>query len=109
MLPMAVQKPRPPLLKLTAPVLEQLHAGYEYYRRMDALKFLAEKALSLAVLETLGMVVAGNTAHCRKQLEPYRDAGVDHLLCAIGAGGVPTETARESMYTIGEKIRDYFK
>lgn len=92
------------LLRLTAPVLEKLHAGYEYYKKMGTLKFLAEKTLSLAVLETLGMVVAGDPAHCRQRLETYRDAGVDRLMCAISAGGLPTEAARESMRTLHAQV-----
>ncbi len=92
------------LLKHTAPVLERLHAGYEYYKKMGTLKFLVEKTLNLAVLETLGMVIAGDPAHCRKKLETYRDAGVDHLLCAISAGGIPTEAAQESMRTLAERV-----
>lgn len=96
------------LLKLTAPVLENLHAGYEYYQEMGPLRFLAEKTLSLAVLEALGMVVAGNPEHCRKKLEAYREAGVDHLICAISAGGVPTEAVRESMHTLAQHVIPYF-
>ena len=96
------------LLKLTAPVLEHLHAGYEYYQKMGTLRFLAEKTLSLAVLEALGMVVAGNPAHCRRKLETYREAGVDHLLCAISAGGVPTEAVRESMRTLAKHVMPSF-
>lgn len=92
------------LLKQTAPVLEKLHAGYEYYKKMGTLKFLAEKTLSLAVLETLGMVVVGDPAHCRKQLETYRHAGVDRLLCASSAGGLPTEAARESMHALHTQV-----
>ncbi|MHB8622722.1 MAG: LLM class flavin-dependent oxidoreductase [Sulfuricaulis sp.] len=96
------------LLQLTAPVLETLHAGYEYYQKMGTLRFLAEKTLSLAVLESLGLVVAGNPAHCRKKLEAYRAAGVDHLLCAISAGGVPTDMVQESMRTLAKHVMPYF-
>lgn len=96
------------LLKQTAPVLERLHAGYEYYKKMGTLKFLAEKTLNLAVLESLGMVVVGDPAHCRKKLETYRDAGVDHLLCAISAGGLPTEAAQASMRTLADHVIPHF-
>jgi alkanesulfonate monooxygenase SsuD/methylene tetrahydromethanopterin reductase-like flavin-dependent oxidoreductase (luciferase family) len=92
------------LLKQTAPVLEQLHAGYEYYRRLGSLKFLLEKTVNLTVLETLGMVVAGDPAHCRQKLETYRDAGVDHLLCAIGAGGSDSALVRDSMHALGQHV-----
>ena len=96
------------LLKQTAPVLERLHAGYEYYKKMGTLKFLAEKTLNLAVLESLGMVVAGDPAHCRNKLETYRDAGVDHLLCAVSAGGLPTEAAQACMRTLADQVMPHF-
>jgi alkanesulfonate monooxygenase SsuD/methylene tetrahydromethanopterin reductase-like flavin-dependent oxidoreductase (luciferase family) len=96
------------LLKQTAPVLKQLHAGYEYYKKMGSLKFLMEKTLNLTVLETLGMVVAGDPTHCRQQLETYRDAGVDHLLCAISAGGIPSEAAQASMRILADHVVPHF-
>lgn len=96
------------LLRQTAPVLERLHAGYEYYRRVGALKFLAQKVLSLTALETAGMVVVGDPEHCRRQLQTYRDAGVDRLLLAISAGGTSSETVRECLRLVGKKIIPHF-
>lgn len=96
------------LLKQTAPVLKRLHAGYEYYKKMGSLKFLTEKTLNLAALETQGMVVAGDPAHCRQKLETYRDAGVDHLLCAISTGGIPSEAAQASMRILADHVIPHF-
>jgi len=96
------------LLKQTAPVLERLHAGYEYYRRVGALKFLAQNVLSLTALETAGMVVIGDPEHCRRKLETYRDAGVDRLLLAVSAGGTSSEIVRECLRLVGEKIILHF-
>lgn len=97
------------LLRRTAPVLENLHASYEYYRRFGGLKFLLEKAANLAMLETAGMVVAGDPDHCIRKIEQYRAAGVDHLLCAIGAGGSPSPVVIESMHTINKYIIPHFQ
>ncbi len=97
------------LLKQTAPVLERLHAGYEYYKKMGTLKFLVEKTLNLSVLESLGMVVAGDPAHCRKKLEACRDAGVNHLLCAISASGHPTGAAQVCMRTLADQVIPHFE
>ena len=96
------------LLKQTAPVLERLHAGYEYYRRIGALKFLAQKVLSLTALETAGMVVVGDPEHCRRQLQTYRAAGVDRLLLAVSAGGTSSEVVRECLRLVGDKIIPHF-
>lgn len=96
------------LLKHTAPLLKQLHADHEYYKKAGSLKSLLEKTLNLATLETLGMVVAGDPAHCRRQLETWRDAGVDHLLCAISAGGIPSEAAQASMRILADQVIPHF-
>jgi len=96
------------LLRQTAPVLERLHAGYEYYRRAGVLKFLAQKVLSLTALEAAGMVVVGDPEHCRRQLQTYRDAGVDRLLLAVSAGGAPSDVVRECLQLVGEKIIPHF-
>lgn len=92
------------LLEQTAPVLAQLHAGYEYYRKLGSLKLLLEKAINLTALEGLGMVVAGDPDHCARKLERYARAGVDHLLCAVGAGGSPREVVMESLRTLGRHV-----
>jgi len=97
------------LLRRTAPVLEKLHAGYEYYRRVGGLKYLLEKTVNLTVLETAGMVVAGDPDHCIGKLEQYRAAGVDHLLCAIGAGGSPSDAVIESIRTVDKYIIPHFQ
>lgn len=97
------------LLKQTAPVLEKLHAGYEYYRRLGTLRFLLEKTLNLAALEAAGMVVAGDPRHCLERFEAYRAAGVDHLLLAVGAGGAPSAVVRESLRTLGEHVLPHFR
>lgn len=97
------------LLKQTAPLLERLHAGYEYYRRLGTLRRLLEKTLSLAALEAAGMAVAGDPWHCLERLKRYHAAGVDHLLLAVGAGGAPSEVVRESLRTLGEHVIPYFK
>ena len=88
------------LLQRTAPVLEKLHASYEYYRRVGSFRALLPATINLTVLETLGMAVAGDPDHCRQKLETYRDAGVDRLLCAIGAGGCASADTRAVMQTL---------
>lgn len=97
------------LLKTTAPVLQQLHAGYEYYRKFGSLKLLLEKTINLTVLESLNMVVAGDPQHCIERIETYRAAGVDHLLCAVGAGGSASADVIESLHTLGRQVLPHFR
>ena len=92
------------LLGQTRPVLEKLYASYEYYRKVGHLRGLIDKAVGLAALETLGMAIVGDPEHCARKLRAFQAAGVDHVLCAIGAGTVPTELVRESMQTIAAHV-----
>ncbi|QKT02904.1 LLM class flavin-dependent oxidoreductase [Ectothiorhodospiraceae bacterium 2226] len=92
------------LLGQTYPVLEQLYESYEYYRKMGHLRSLLGKAVNLTVLETLGMAVVGDPAHCRKRFEALARAGVDHVLCAVGAGALPTEVVQESMAVLASEV-----
>jgi alkanesulfonate monooxygenase SsuD/methylene tetrahydromethanopterin reductase-like flavin-dependent oxidoreductase (luciferase family) len=50
------------------------------------------------------MTVAGSPAECIERLARYRDAGVTHLLCAIGAGAVESAVVRESMACLAEEV-----
>lgn len=96
------------LLAQTAPVLKQLHAGYEYYRRLGTVTPLLSAAINLTVLETAGMVVAGDPAHCRERLARYAEAGVDRLLLAIGAGGSPSAVVQECLRTLHAEVFPHF-
>jgi alkanesulfonate monooxygenase SsuD/methylene tetrahydromethanopterin reductase-like flavin-dependent oxidoreductase (luciferase family) len=96
------------LLRQTRPVLERLYASYEYYRKMGSLAGLIDKSLSLATLEKLGMVIVGDPSHCVKRLRALENAGVDHVLCAIGAGVLATEQVRASMHVLAEQVMPHF-
>jgi alkanesulfonate monooxygenase SsuD/methylene tetrahydromethanopterin reductase-like flavin-dependent oxidoreductase (luciferase family) len=61
------------------------------------------------VLEKLGMVVVGDPDHCLRRFQALKDAGVNHVLCAIGAGVVPTREVRESMRIVAERILPHFQ
>ncbi len=96
------------LLEVTRPVLEQLYEGYDEYRRYGKLTGLFEKLLDLRTLEWAGMVIVGDPAHCIKRLQQLADAGVDHVLLAVGAGVMPDEVIRESMQLLAEKVMPAF-
>lgn len=96
------------LLRLTGPILSELQNGYEYYRKFGALAPLLRGGVNLPVLERLGMVVAGDPEHCRKRLQVYADAGVDHLLCAVGAGASPTADNRRALALLGDQVLPAF-
>ncbi|HKK13584.1 MAG TPA: LLM class flavin-dependent oxidoreductase [Gammaproteobacteria bacterium] len=96
------------LFAQTLPVLEKLYESYEYYRRLGRLRGLLDKAVNLTVLESLGMVIVGDPEHCSERLQALADAGVDHVLCAIGAGALPTAQVRASMEVLARHVMPRF-
>ncbi|HUW98508.1 MAG TPA: LLM class flavin-dependent oxidoreductase [Acidiferrobacter sp.] len=97
------------LLRLTTPLLTELQSGYEYYRKYGSLARILKGAINLPILERLGMVVAGDARHCRDRIAAYQDAGVDHLLCAIGAGASSTELTQRSLKVLSEQVLPTFR
>jgi alkanesulfonate monooxygenase SsuD/methylene tetrahydromethanopterin reductase-like flavin-dependent oxidoreductase (luciferase family) len=92
------------LLRVTAPVLERLVPGYEELREIGRFRRLARFGAHPRLLDLAGLTVAGTPAECLARIRRYRDAGVTHLLCAIGAGVLPTEIVRESLACIAEHV-----
>lgn len=96
------------LLGQTRPILEKLYASYEYYRKVGRLAGLVDKAINLSVLEALGMVIVGDPAHCIRKLRSLQEAGVDHVLCAVGAGVLPSEAVQRSMHVLARDVMPAF-
>ena len=93
------------LLRLTAPVLEKGGEAYRYYREeLGTLRSLTGGTPSLEALEAAGMVVAGDPEHAIEQLRGLADHGIDHVLCALQAGGVPHADVMRSIELFGEQV-----
>lgn len=93
------------LLRLTAPVLERGGESYRYYREeLGTLRALTGGAPSLEALEAAGMVVAGSPEHAIEQLRRLASHGIDHVLCALQAGGVPHAEVMRSIELFGERV-----
>ena len=93
------------LLRLTAPVLEKGGEAYRYYREeLGTLRALTGGTPSLEGLEAAGMVVAGDAEHAIEQLRGLASHGIDHVLCAVQAGGVPHADVLRSIELFGEEV-----
>lgn len=92
------------LYKTVLPVLERLYPSYEQLRELGHFRHLFKLGINLTLLKTFGMAVVGSPEECIEQLAKYREAGVTHLLCSVGAGALPTEWVRESMQVIAEEV-----
>lgn len=92
------------LFATTLPVLEKLYPSYEHFHDLGRFRSLIKLGINLKLLETFGMAVVGTPAECIEKLQKYREAGVTNLLCAVGAGALPTEAIQESMHCIAADV-----
>ncbi len=92
------------LLRTTAPVLERLIPSYEHFRDLGRFRSLLRFGGHPKLLELAGMTVVGTPAECLARLARYRDAGVTHLLLAVGAGAIPSAAVRESLECIAAEV-----
>jgi alkanesulfonate monooxygenase SsuD/methylene tetrahydromethanopterin reductase-like flavin-dependent oxidoreductase (luciferase family) len=92
------------LWRQTLPVLERLYPGYTHYRELGRFRHLLGLGVNMGLLESFGMVVAGDPETCDKAFRRFEKAGVTDLLCALGAGALPTETVRESMSCLARSV-----
>jgi alkanesulfonate monooxygenase SsuD/methylene tetrahydromethanopterin reductase-like flavin-dependent oxidoreductase (luciferase family) len=93
------------LLRLTARVLERSGEGYSYYREeLATLRELTGGAPSLAALDDAGMVIAGTPEYAIERFQKLADTGIDHVLCAVQAGGMPHAEALRTIELLGERV-----
>ena len=96
------------LYRTTLPVLEKLYPGYERFRELGRFRALVKLGINYTLLDTFGLVVAGDPDECERKLRAFVAAGVTHLLLAVGAGAVPTAVARESLACLATHVLPRF-
>jgi alkanesulfonate monooxygenase SsuD/methylene tetrahydromethanopterin reductase-like flavin-dependent oxidoreductase (luciferase family) len=92
------------LLRVTTPVLENLLPSYEQFHDLGRFRRLLRFGARPRLLDLAGLSVVGTPAECIARLERYGKAGVTHVLCAVGAGALPTEIIRESLECIAAEV-----
>jgi alkanesulfonate monooxygenase SsuD/methylene tetrahydromethanopterin reductase-like flavin-dependent oxidoreductase (luciferase family) len=93
------------LLGLTAHVLERGGDSYRYYREeLATLRELTGGAPSLEALDAAGMVIAGSPEYAIERFQRLANTGIDHVLCAVQAGGVPHADALRTIELLGERV-----
>ena len=93
------------LLQLTARVLERGGESYRYYREeLAILRELTAGAPSLEALDAAGMVIAGTPEDAIERFQKLAATGIDHVLCAVQAGGVPHADALRTIELLGERV-----
>ena len=96
------------LLRITRPVLETLYPSYEHFRRLERFRRLVALGPRPGLLAAAGMTIVGDPGQCIARIRKLERAGVTHLLCAIGAGAVPTEIVHESLECIAADVMPAF-
>ena len=96
------------LLRITAPVLENLFPSYEQFHDLGRFRRLLKFGARPLLLDLAGLSVVGTPTECIARIERYHRAGVTHLLCAVGAGALPTEIVRESLECIAAEVMPAF-
>jgi alkanesulfonate monooxygenase SsuD/methylene tetrahydromethanopterin reductase-like flavin-dependent oxidoreductase (luciferase family) len=92
------------LLDLIEPALKSMPQNYAYYRRLARLQAVLRPLLSLTLLERMGMVIVGDPETCVAGLDRLRRAGVDRVLCAVGAGALPSAVVQRSLAVMAERV-----
>ena len=92
------------IMEVTKPLLAKRLAGYEHYRKLGWAAPLLDKALSLPVLETLGLAAVGDTDHVARKLAKLRDSGLDRVSLVIGGGDLEAAETVRSVQLLAEKV-----
>ena len=93
------------LLRLTGPALERGGESYRYYREeLATLRALTGGTPSLDALDAAGMVIAGSPEYAIERFQKLANTGLDHVLCAVAAGGVPHADVIRTIELMGERV-----
>jgi alkanesulfonate monooxygenase SsuD/methylene tetrahydromethanopterin reductase-like flavin-dependent oxidoreductase (luciferase family) len=93
------------LLRLTGRVLERGGESYRYYRQeLATLRELTGGTPSLEALDAAGMVIAGTPEYAIERFQKLANTGLDHVLCAVQAGGVAHADALRTIELLGERV-----
>jgi alkanesulfonate monooxygenase SsuD/methylene tetrahydromethanopterin reductase-like flavin-dependent oxidoreductase (luciferase family) len=96
------------LYRVVLPVLERHYPSYGHFRELGRFRHLLRLGVDLGLLERFGMVLVGSPAECVDRLGQLAEAGVTHVLCAVGAGAVDTHLVRESMEVLAAEVMPHF-
>jgi len=85
-------------------VLAKQVTGYEHYRKLGWLVPILDKVMSLAVLETMGLVSVGDSAHVGNRLAKLQTTGLDRVSLIVGGGDLTANEQIESLELIAREV-----
>ena len=92
------------ILEISRPLLSRQIAGYEHYRRLGWLAPFLEKALSLAVLESMGLAAVGSPDHVARKLLSLQASGLDRVSLVIGGGDLSLAETSGCLTLLAERV-----
>ena len=92
------------IFEVSRPLLATQVAGYEHYRRLGALLPILDKALSVPVLERLGLAAVGDPAHILRKLTALRDNGLDRVSLVVGGGVMDVARTTDCLNLLAREV-----
>lgn len=93
------------IMAITRPLLARQLEGYEHYRRLGWLAKVADRVLSLGLLERLGLAAVGDPAHVAKRLQRLARSGLDRVSLIVGGGDIGVAETTACLELIAHEIR----
>ncbi|MDX1423279.1 MAG: hypothetical protein R3322_09080, partial [Kiloniellales bacterium] len=78
--------------------------GYEHYRNLGRLVPLLDRALSLSLLETLGLATVGSSAQVAERLLALQASGLERVSLMVGGGDLPARRVVDCLTLIAEEV-----
>jgi len=78
--------------------------GYEHYRNLGRFLPLMDRALSLSLLETLGLAAVGSPEHLAERLLALQAAGLDRVSLMVGGGDLAGERVVDCLRLIADRV-----
>jgi alkanesulfonate monooxygenase SsuD/methylene tetrahydromethanopterin reductase-like flavin-dependent oxidoreductase (luciferase family) len=106
------------LLMLTRPVLARAPKTYESYGELQKMlgasagtmqEFMSNPDGMFEMLTEMNMILAGTPDDVSDKIAELAKRGVNHVLCAVGAGGVPHEEVVSSIDLLANEVAPRFR
>ena len=93
------------IMDITRPLLARQLAGYEHYRRLGWLAGVAQRVLSLGLLERLGLAAVGDPEHVARRLDRLARSGLDRVSLIVGGGDLSVAETAACLELIAHEVR----
>ena len=93
------------IMAITRPLLARQLEGYEHYRRLGWLAGVADRVLSLGLLERLGLAAVGSPDYVARRLDRLARSGIDRVSLIVGGGDISVAETTACLELIAREVR----